>query len=384
MKNIKRYRKELEKRWNLAHNIEKRTAYSGGSRPGSLLQSVSTNQTWVSNEEAIDRAGSRGQHLHQPSQMRPGSQAGGSNKAPPHRGGHLLQGPATVDGPRSDAELQGQRVSSDAERESDEQLEDVVGENRADIDMVGEDEDLLDETPGSDHMGLPHGNSGTSAANGVGFGNPSSAFGGAFASTAGTGPVGAGAAAGVGVPPSSSSSLGGGSLLTTSPEGFLCINYPGGGSSSSASSSRRPISAAATAAGGSAAAGGSTGNTSAAELPLDPEGEPLIDPRTLDFIPTTFTLPQDYSLFVEEFRRTSSSWIMKPIGKAQGKGIFLVSRLNQVRKWATYPSHLSSGKENPNPFREPYIISRYIDNPLLIGGTVLPFPISIHRHRQRH
>ena len=56
------------------------------------------------------------------------------------------------------------------------------------------------------------------------------------------------------------------------------------------------------------------------------EAGELIDPTTLDFIPTTFTLPQDYSLFVEEFRRNSSSWIMKPIGKAQGKGIFLVSR----------------------------------------------------------
>ncbi len=78
---------------------------------------------------------------------------------------------------------------------------------------------------------------------------------------------------------------------------------------------------------------------------------------------------------MEEFRRTASSWIMKPIGKAQGKGIFLVSRLNQVRKWATYPSHLSLSSKNKddvsNPFREPYIISRYIDNPLLIGGMLM-------------
>ena len=28
-------------------------------------------------------------------------------------------------------------------------------------------------------------------------------------------------------------------------------------------------------------------------------------------------------------------WIMKPTGKAQGKGIFLINKLAQVKKWAT-------------------------------------------------
>ena len=42
----------------------------------------------------------------------------------------------------------------------------------------------------------------------------------------------------------------------------------------------------------------------------------------LDFVPATFSLPSDYSLFVEEFRRRPDrTWIMKPVGKAQGKGI---------------------------------------------------------------
>jgi tubulin polyglutamylase TTLL9 len=26
-------------------------------------------------------------------------------------------------------------------------------------------------------------------------------------------------------------------------------------------------------------------------------------------------------------------WIMKPIGKSQGKGIFLINRLNQLTAW---------------------------------------------------
>ncbi len=41
---------------------------------------------------------------------------------------------------------------------------------------------------------------------------------------------------------------------------------------------------------------------------------------------------QDYALFVEEFRRCpSSTWIMKPSSKSQGKGIFLINKLSQVR-----------------------------------------------------
>lgn len=46
-----------------------------------------------------------------------------------------------------------------------------------------------------------------------------------------------------------------------------------------------------------------------------------------DFYPATYNLPSDYSLFVEEFKRTGLVWIMKPIGKSQGKGIFLFNKL---------------------------------------------------------
>ncbi|OQR90239.1 tubulin-tyrosine ligase family [Achlya hypogyna] len=91
----------------------------------------------------------------------------------------------------------------------------------------------------------------------------------------------------------------------------------------------------------------------------------------LDFIPVTYTLPADYSLFVEvviamrplimfgvqEFRRNPNvMWIMKPCSKAQGKGIFIINKLSQTKKWAT-----------AKPV-EGYVVSRYIENPLLIGG----------------
>ncbi|KAL0039776.1 hypothetical protein WJX77_007669 [Trebouxia sp. C0004] len=84
---------------------------------------------------------------------------------------------------------------------------------------------------------------------------------------------------------------------------------------------------------------------------------------TPEFIPVTYILPQDYSLFVEEFRKVPVPWIMKPIAKAQGRGIFLINKLSQVKKWASsnVPAAMRQQTEN-------YVVSRYIEDPLLIGG----------------
>ncbi|DAZ94517.1 TPA: hypothetical protein N0F65_011870 [Lagenidium giganteum] len=85
-------------------------------------------------------------------------------------------------------------------------------------------------------------------------------------------------------------------------------------------------------------------------------------PESLDFLPITYTLPADYSLFVEEFRRNPNTmWIMKPCSKAQGKGIFIINKLSQTKKWANQ-------RWTNMPIKEGYIVSRYIENPLLIGG----------------
>lgn len=81
--------------------------------------------------------------------------------------------------------------------------------------------------------------------------------------------------------------------------------------------------------------------------------------EVMDFVPVTYSLPADYSLFVEEFRRNSNSvWIMKPSAKAQGKGIFIINRLSQIKRWA----------QKADRTRDAYVISRYINNPLLVGG----------------
>jgi tubulin polyglutamylase TTLL9 len=42
----------------------------------------------------------------------------------------------------------------------------------------------------------------------------------------------------------------------------------------------------------------------------------------------------EYGMFLEEFKKNPGAvWIMKPIGKAQGKGIFLFEKLSQISDW---------------------------------------------------
>jgi tubulin polyglutamylase TTLL1 len=49
----------------------------------------------------------------------------------------------------------------------------------------------------------------------------------------------------------------------------------------------------------------------------------------------TYTLPADYCLFVEEYKKTPHAmWIMKPASKARGIGIFIITKLSQIKKWA--------------------------------------------------
>ena len=94
----------------------------------------------------------------------------------------------------------------------------------------------------------------------------------------------------------------------------------------------------------------------------------------LDFIPTTFVLPVDYNLFVEEYKKAPQSmWILKPCGRSQGSGIFLINKLSKVKRWADeLQANLAAMGPNSNSAipinRENYVISKYITNPLLIGG----------------
>ena len=55
--------------------------------------------------------------------------------------------------------------------------------------------------------------------------------------------------------------------------------------------------------------------------------------------------------------------ILQPICKSQGKGIFLFRDLKEISDWK------KGGKEKKNPDEvEVYIVQRYIERPLLVGG----------------
>jgi len=98
-------------------------------------------------------------------------------------------------------------------------------------------------------------------------------------------------------------------------------------------------------------------------------GAALFERVPPEWVPATYALPNDYAIFVEEFRKSpNSTWIAKPTGKAQGRGIFLVSKLNQLKRWSNAAPKDKSTAGQALPFREPYIISRYISDPLLVGG----------------
>ena len=57
---------------------------------------------------------------------------------------------------------------------------------------------------------------------------------------------------------------------------------------------------------------------------------------------------------------------MKPNNKSQGYGIFLLKKINQLKKIVP-GANLNAAFKGIN-MNETYVISRYVDNPLLIGG----------------
>ena len=62
------------------------------------------------------------------------------------------------------------------------------------------------------------------------------------------------------------------------------------------------------------------------------EKESKLEAAKCEFFPTTFELPSEYHIFVEEFKKHPGTiWIMKPAGKAQGKGTQVHTWQNTIR-----------------------------------------------------
>lgn len=86
--------------------------------------------------------------------------------------------------------------------------------------------------------------------------------------------------------------------------------------------------------------------------------------------PHSFVLPQDYNLFVEAFKREAPGqmWIMKPVGRSQGKGIFLFHSLHQIAGWKRGNDIQNMMSKNKAAEVESYVAQKYIANPHLVGG----------------
>eukprot|EP00667_Euglena_gracilis_P013278 EG_transcript_13686 len=98
---------------------------------------------------------------------------------------------------------------------------------------------------------------------------------------------------------------------------------------------------------------------------LEREGK-MEEAALYDFFPPSFVLPAEYSMFQEEFKKTPGAvWIMKPTGQCQGRGIFLFTKLQHVADWRR---DTRFGTNNDQNAVEAYVVQRYIDRPLLIGG----------------
>jgi tubulin polyglutamylase TTLL5 len=79
-----------------------------------------------------------------------------------------------------------------------------------------------------------------------------------------------------------------------------------------------------------------------------------------NFLPRTYVLPKQIDEFLDAYQSFKGLWIVKPNASSQGKGIFLLRDLDDI----------------PQSETDVTVISRYIQNPLLIQG--LKFDLRIY------
>ncbi|XP_076242284.1 putative tubulin polyglutamylase TTLL9 [Calliopsis andreniformis] len=91
----------------------------------------------------------------------------------------------------------------------------------------------------------------------------------------------------------------------------------------------------------------------------------IAEAELCDSMPLTFELPNDYRLFAEEYhKQPGATWIVKPAGRSQGRGIFLFRKLKDLAEWRTREFGIQP-MEMP---AETFIVQRYVENPYLLAG----------------
>lgn len=144
-------------------------------------------------------------------------------------------------------------------------------------------------------------------------------------------------------------------------------------------------------------------NLKRARKALEKEGKHA-EAQRFAFFPRTFVLPSEHAMFVRAFKDSGGGiWIIKPIGRAQGAGIFLVNKLKQVESWlkarqsnardrASSASTSDPAGSASNTLNESFIAQEYIAHPYLVGGKkfdmrifvlVLSFnPLKVYLYRE--
>ena len=79
------------------------------------------------------------------------------------------------------------------------------------------------------------------------------------------------------------------------------------------------------------------------------------------FFPDSFILPTEYTKFVHHYAEQEKAeiWICKPDGSSRGRGIFLIKDLNDLH------------------YDQQYIVQRYIERPLCVGGYKMDLRIYV-------
>jgi tubulin polyglutamylase TTLL9 len=89
----------------------------------------------------------------------------------------------------------------------------------------------------------------------------------------------------------------------------------------------------------------------------------------IDFAPTTFVLPTQFAMFLEDMKKKEGPWICKPVAGSMGTGIVFFQTESEAKSFNSKNSaKFREAEDAQEKMNQTYVVQRYILNPLLIGG----------------